>query len=53
MRTATRTLVLVCFVVAVLAAVQARPTIYKRNEDNVFEPGGRTNKRTMIRGFRS
>ncbi|XP_032667749.1 uncharacterized protein LOC116842520 isoform X1 [Odontomachus brunneus] len=38
MRNTTCTLILVCFVAAILVAAQAKPTIYKRNEDNVFEP---------------
>lgn len=44
MRATTCTLILVCFVAAILVAAQAKPTIYKRNEDNVFEPGGRANR---------
>ncbi|XP_071631565.1 uncharacterized protein [Temnothorax longispinosus] len=31
------TVVLLC-VIAVIVAVHAKPTIYKRNEDNVYEP---------------
>ncbi|XP_011698730.1 PREDICTED: uncharacterized protein LOC105456421 isoform X2 [Wasmannia auropunctata] len=31
------TIILLC-VIAVIVAVHAKPTIYKRNEDNVFEP---------------
>ncbi|XP_011870927.1 PREDICTED: uncharacterized protein LOC105563704 isoform X2 [Vollenhovia emeryi] len=31
------TIVLLC-VIAAIVAVHAKPTIYKRNEDNVFEP---------------
>lgn len=34
------TVVLLC-VIAAIVAVHAKPTIYKRNEDNVFEPGKR------------
>lgn len=35
------TVVLLCLVVAIVA-VYAKPMIYKKNEDNVFEPGERT-----------
>ncbi|XP_011165223.2 uncharacterized protein LOC105199716 [Solenopsis invicta] len=30
--------VLLCVFIATIVAVHAKPTIYKRNEDNVFEP---------------
>lgn len=31
-------IVLACFL-AMIAMTHAKPTIYKRNQDNVFEPG--------------
>jgi hypothetical protein len=31
---------IVALLVGAIALAMAKPTIYKRNEDNVFEPGG-------------
>lgn len=39
---------IVLCLVAVIVTVHAKPTIYKRNEDNVFEPGEADYDRSAI-----